>query len=75
MIRANNTLLEAADLVADSTIIFERDGEYITEGSELLQAIDETNEEGNKLSAESPHRNSDPHESSPDIAIFLGCPH
>ena len=54
MIRANNTLFEAADLVADSTILYYDDqGKVMTDGRAILK-------NKMKVSEASPNRNSDP---------------
>jgi hypothetical protein len=62
MIRKNNTLYEAADLVADSTKLWLDNGVVMTDGQAILKKME--------VSEESPGRNSDPTASCPSITLI-----
>jgi hypothetical protein len=64
MIRENNTLFEAADLVADASVIVKDDNqEDVTDEYDLLRLMN--------VSKESPNRNSDPLGSPLSVLMFV----
>jgi hypothetical protein len=67
LVRENNTLIDAAELIVDATILRnDEQGNPITDGGDLLREM--------KVSKNSPNRNSDPNVSDPPLPTSLLLP-